>query len=104
MDSAKSEVPEGLSSPRLRLQIHQYNDPEILEFFIKYRVEYVLVGDHLFDIRTREGRCRACPGDWLVAGPDGEVVVEKGDYRRRAQRMIDNARRDRRDRDDGLAA
>ena len=37
-----------------RVQIHQYNDPEILEFFIRHRVEFRLVGDHLFIIRSRK--------------------------------------------------
>jgi hypothetical protein len=79
-----------------RVQIHQYNDPEILEFFIKYGVEYDLVGDHLFIIRGREMDMAAGPGDWLVAGLDGEVEVQRGDYQLRAQRAIRrNARRER---------
>jgi len=71
-----------------RVQIHQYNDPEILEFFIKYGVEYRLVGDHLFVIRSSSSERAAGPGDWLVAGPDGEVEVERGDYALRAHRAI----------------
>jgi hypothetical protein len=75
-----------------RVQIHQYNDPEILEFFIKYEVEYRLAGDHLFIIRSRNSELAAGPGDWLVAGPSGEVEVERGDYALRAQRAISRAK------------
>lgn len=81
-----------------RVQIHQYNDPEILEFFIRHRVEFRLVGDHLFIIRSRKRDVAAGPGDWLVAAPGGEVEVERGDYAGRAQRTIPrpkNARRQR---------
>jgi hypothetical protein len=81
-----------------RIQIHQYNDPEILEFFIKYGVEYRLVGDHLFIIRSRRSELAAGPGDWLVAGPSGEVEVERGDYAVRAQRAITRAELARRER------
>ena len=75
-----------------RVQNHQYNDPEILEFFIKHGVEHRLVGDHLFIIRGRKGELAAGPGDWLVAGPGGEVEVEGGDYALRAQRTISSAK------------
>jgi hypothetical protein len=81
-----------------RVQMHQYNDPEILEFFNGYGVEFRLVGDHLFVIRSRERDVAAGPGDWLVVAPDGEVEVERGDYARRAHRATtraENARRER---------
>jgi hypothetical protein len=81
-----------------RLQIHQYNDPEILEFFINYGVGYRLVGDHLFIIRSRKNDVAAGPGDWLVVASDGEVEVERGDYARRAQRAISRAKHARRGR------
>jgi hypothetical protein len=71
-----------------RLQIHQYNDPEILEFFINNGVGYRLVGDHLFIIRSRKTDVAAGPGDWLVVAPNGDVEVERGDYARRAQRRF----------------
>lgn len=79
-----------------RVQIHQYNDPEILEFFNGYGVEFRLVGDHLFVIRSRERDVAAGPGDWLVASPDGEVEVERGDYARRAQQATTRAANARR--------
>lgn len=82
-----------------RVQIHQYNDPEILEFLIKYRVEYHLVGDHLFVIHNRNAEIAAGPGDWLVTGADGEVEVERGDCQLRAQRAITRAKIARRARD-----
>ena len=53
-----------------RVQVHQYNDSEILEFFNRHGVEFQLVGDHLFIIRSRKNDLAAGPGDWLVAGPD----------------------------------
>ena len=81
-----------------RLQIHQYNDPEIVEFFINNRVGYRLVGDHLFIIRSRKNDVAAGPGDWLVVAPDGEVEVERGDYARRAQRAMSTAKLARRER------
>ncbi len=68
-----------------RLQIHQYNDPEILEFFNTHRVDFRLVGDHLFIVRTRHGDVAAGPGDWLALCADGMVEVERGDYARRAR-------------------
>lgn len=77
---------------RSRVQIHQYNDPEILEFFNEQHVEYRLVGDHLFIIRSRGRDMAAGPGDWLTAAGDGEVRVQRGDYARRAQRAIERAR------------
>jgi hypothetical protein len=81
-----------------RFQIHQYNDPEILEFFIRYGVEYRLVGDHLFIIRIRNEDIAAGPGDWLFVGPDGGVEVERGEYALRAQRAISRASAARRER------
>jgi RNA-splicing ligase RtcB len=81
-----------------RVQIHQYNDSEILEFFIKNGVEYRLVGDHLFIIRSGNSELAAGPGDWLVAGLGGEVQVERGDYALRAQRAISRAKALRRER------
>jgi len=81
-----------------RVQIHQYNDPEVLEFFNGHRVEFRLVGDHLFIIRSRERDLAAGPGDWLVAAPGGEVEVERGDYALRARRAITRARKARRER------
>ena len=81
--------------PSRRVQIHQYNDPEILEFFNKHRVRYRLVGDHLFIIRSRGHDVAAGPGDWLSRTTDGEIDVEPGDYVRRAQQAIKEARRAR---------
>jgi len=81
-----------------RVQIHQYNDPEVLEFFNGHGVEFRLVGDHLFIIRSRERDLAAGPGDWLVAAPGGEVEVERGDYALRARRAITRARKARRER------
>ncbi len=77
------------------VQIHQYNDPEILEFFTEHRVQYRLVGDHLFIIRSHGHDVAAGPGDWLSATADGEVDVHRGDYARRAQQAILRARRAR---------
>ena len=80
------------------VQIHQYNDPQILEFMNGHGVEFRLVGDHLFIIRSRKGDVAAGPGDWLLVAPDGEIEVERGDYLRRTQHEITrvkNARRDR---------
>ena len=81
-----------------RVRVHQYNDSEILEFFNRHGVEFQLVGDHLFIIRSRKSDLAAGPGDWLVAGPDGEVDVQRGDYALRAQRAITRARKARRER------
>jgi hypothetical protein len=81
-----------------RLQIHQYNDPEILEFFIGHGVAYRLVGDHLFIIRSRSVDLAAGPGDWVVVAADGEVEVERGDYALRARRAIARAKHARRER------
>ena len=81
-----------------RVQIHQYNDPAVLEFFIKSAVEYRLVGDHLFIIRSRGRDVAAGPGDWLVVRPDGEVAIERGDYALRAERAIAKAGHARRKR------
>jgi hypothetical protein len=80
-----------------RLQIHQYNDPEILEFFNGHGVKFRLAGDHLFIIRSRKRDLAAGPGDWLVVAPDGEIEVEPGDYARRAQQAIRRAKNARRE-------
>jgi len=80
-----------------RVQIHQYNDPEILGFFNRHGVEFRLVGDHLFIIRTRERDLVAGPGDWLAVAPDGEVQVERGNYAELAQQAITRARNARRE-------
>ncbi len=74
-----------------RIQIHQYNDYEILEFFNRNRVVYRLVGDHLFIIRSHGQDAGAGPGDWLTATPDGEIEVERGDYGRRMRSAIARA-------------
>jgi hypothetical protein len=71
-----------------RVQIHQYNDPEILEFFNSNGVVFRLLGDHLFVIRSRETDIAAGPGDVLVVAQDGEVEVQRGDYALRVQRAI----------------
>ncbi len=81
-----------------RVRIHQYNDPEILEFFNAHRVKFDLIGDHLFIIRSGKEDLAAGPGDWLVVAPDGEVEVEEGDYALRARRAITRARKARRER------
>ena len=81
-----------------RVQIHQYNDPDILEFFNAHGVEYELIGDHLFIIRSRKRDLAAGPGDWLVVAPDGEAEVEGGDYALRAQRATTSAKNARRER------
>ena len=77
--------------PGPRVQIHQYNDPEILEFFNEHRVRYRVVGDHLFIVRSRRREVAAGPGDWLTTAADGEVEVQRGDYARRARRAIERA-------------
>ncbi|MGB0093761.1 MAG: hypothetical protein WBP81_14675 [Solirubrobacteraceae bacterium] len=81
-----------------RVQIHQYNDSEILEFFTRHRVEFRLVGDHLFVIRCGRRDVAAGPGDWLVAAPSGEVEVDRGDYVLRSQRAITRPKKARRER------
>ncbi|HUO74350.1 MAG TPA: hypothetical protein VMU39_26495 [Solirubrobacteraceae bacterium] len=81
-----------------RLQIHQYNDPEILEFFATHGVDYRLVGDHLFIIRSRRSEVAAGPGDWLVAATDGAIEIERGCDERRALTAIARARSARRER------
>ena len=81
-----------------RVQIRQYNDADILEFFDTHRVEFRLLGDHLFIIRSRSRDLAAGPGDWLGTGPDGEVEVQQGDYARRARQAITRAKSARRER------
>jgi hypothetical protein len=81
--------------PNPRVQIHQYNDPEILEFFNEHRVQYRLLGDHLFVIRSRGRDLAAGPGDWLRTAADAEVEVQRGDYARRARQAIERARQAR---------
>lgn len=81
-----------------RVQIRQYNDSQVLEFFNTHRVGFRLVGDHLFIIRSRDRDVAAGPADWLAIASDGEVEVERGEYARRAQQAIaraNNARRER---------
>lgn len=68
-----------------RLPSHHANGPQA-------RVEHRVVGDHLFIICSRGRELQAGPGDWLVAGADGAVEVERGDYRRRAERAIRRAK------------
>ncbi|HLY50670.1 MAG TPA: hypothetical protein VKR21_15885 [Solirubrobacteraceae bacterium] len=80
---------------RRDVQIRQYNDPEILEFLNGHRVQYRLLGDHLFVIRSRGNDLAAGPGDWLTSTPTGRVEIRRGDYARRAQRAIERARRGR---------
>lgn len=87
-----------------RVQVHQYNDSLLLEFFNTHGVEYDLTGDHLFIIRSREMGIAVGPGDWLVVGPDGKVDVERGDYALRAQRAITKARKARRERSNVVRA
>jgi len=77
------------------VQIHQYNDPEILEFFNGNGVQYRLLGDHLFIIRSRGRDLAAGPGDRLTIGVHGEVEVHDGHYAQRAQRAIWKARQAR---------
>jgi hypothetical protein len=84
---------------RPRVQIHQYNDSEILEFFNAHRVEYRLIGDHLFIVRGRAGDVAAGPGDWLTISADGEVELQRGNHAHRARRVMLGARRARRERD-----
>lgn len=67
-----------------RLQIQQVNDWEILEFFNVHGVEFGLVGDHRFMIRSRETDVAAGPGDWLSVAADGEVEVERAADPRRS--------------------
>jgi hypothetical protein len=80
---------------RRDVQIRQYNDPEILEFLNRHRVQYRLLGDHLFVIRSRGSDLAAGPGDWLTCTPTGQVEIRPGEYARRAQHAIDRARRGR---------
>ena len=87
-----------------RVQIRQYNDPEILQFFNTHGVEFRLVGDHLFIIRSRTRDLAAGPGDSLVVAPDGEVEVERGDYALRAQRTIARSKNAPRERSGVLQA
>lgn len=75
-----------------RVQIRQCNDSEILEFFSANGVDFRLIGDHLFIIRSRATDVAAGPGDFLVTAPDGEVDVERGDYARRARQAIMRAK------------
>lgn len=82
-----------------RVQIHQYNDSEILAFFNAHQVKYRLTGDHLFIIRRHGHDVAAGPGDWLAISADGEVEVQRGDYARRARQAILTARRAGRERD-----
>ena len=99
MDLAeRKQLPKERSTVASRIQVRQYNDPELLGFFNAYGVEYDLIGDHLFIIRSRKTDLAAGPGDWLVVGADGEVEVERGDYALRAQRAKTRAKNARRER------
>ena len=86
MDSNEPrQGPDRLPPPANRLQIRQQNDPELAHFFNEFRVDYNLVGDHLFIIHNRGSDVAAGPGDWLVTRPGGPVDVELGDYAMRAR-------------------
>ena len=61
-----------------RIQVRQYNDPDLLGFFNEYGVEYDLIGDHLCIIRTRKMDLPAGPGDWLVAGLNRGLLLVWG--------------------------
>ncbi len=87
-----------------RVQIRQYNDPEILQFFNTHGVQFRLVGDHLFIIRSRARDLAAGPGDSLAVTSDGEVEVERGDYALRAERAIGRSKNARRERSKVLQA
>jgi hypothetical protein len=78
------------------IQIRQYNDRQIVEFFESHWVDFRQVGDHLFIIDSRGEEVRARPGDWLVVAADGQVEVERGGYSRRSQRFASRSRRDAR--------
>ena len=88
----QKQEPKELSPVPSRIQVRQYNDPELLGFFNEYGVEYDLIGDHLFIIHGRKRDLAAGPGDRLVVRPDREVDVERGDYALRAQRAITRSR------------
>ena len=99
MDLAEqNQEPKERSTVGSRIQVRQYNDPELLGFLNEYRVEYDLIGDHLFIVHTRKMDLAAGPGDWLVVEADGEVDVQRGDYALRAQRAITRATNARRER------
>jgi len=83
---------------RSRVQIHQYNDSEILEFISAHGIQHRLIGDHLFIVRSRGRDVAAGPGDWLTFS-SGEVEVQRGDYARRARQAMVGARRARRAQD-----
>ena len=85
-----------------QVQIHQYNDAELIEFFNRHRVEYDLIGDHLFIIRSRSRDLAAGLGDWLVVSADGEIAVEPGDCARRARQAIKRTKNARRGRSKGV--
>ena len=75
-----------------RLQIHESNDVEILEFFNAHGIEFGLVGDHRFAICSRETDVVAGSGDWLSVAADGEVEVEREADARRTQQAITGGR------------
>lgn len=68
-----------------RVQIHQYNDPEVLEFLNGNGITYRMAGDHLFILRGARRELAAGPGDWLAVTPSGELEVIAGDYALRAR-------------------
>ena len=84
----QKQEPKELSTVGSRIQVRQRNDPQLLGFFNEHGVEYDLIGDHLFIVRSCKRDLAAGPGDWLVAAPDGVVEVERGHYALGAQRAI----------------
>ena len=82
-----------------RVQIHQYNDPEILEVLNAHQIDFRMAGDHLFILRGASRELAAGPGDWLAITPGGELEVISGDYALRARLALRRARKARRDRE-----
>lgn len=82
-----------------RVQIHQYNDPEVLEFLNAHRIEFRMAGDHLFILRGARRDLAAGPGDWLAVAPGGELEVIRGDYALRARLAVLRAKKARRERE-----
>lgn len=82
-----------------RVQIHQYNDPEVLEFLNAHRIDFRMAGDHLFILRGASRELAAGPGDWLTITSGGELGVIRGDYALRARRALRQARKVRRERE-----
>jgi hypothetical protein len=82
-----------------RVRIHQYNDPEVLEFLNAHSIEYQLAGDHLFILRGARGDLAAGPGDWLAVTPGGELELTRGDYALRVRLAVRRAEKARRERE-----